>query len=215
MTIQNRYINEAERSFTIIAFPTPDIGGDYEQIFREVIKLNTLDYTLYRDIQQKIIDALDMGEYAVIKGRGDNRTNLTVSLHNLTDPKHQTKFENCVADVNIPVGEVFTSPEEAVAYRGVFCHSNVRKDKFDLPPEFTLQIQDALNEFLCGNEEPVRAPEPEHVEESVKETPQDEPNELVDTEADTTGPDEEQVPPTFWERVVAWLSSIFNRQRQS
>jgi hypothetical protein len=112
-------------------------------------------------------------------------------------------------------GEVFASPEEAVAYRGVFCHSNVRKDKFDLPPEFTLQIQDALNEFLCGKEEPVSEPEPEPVEEPVKETPSDEPNEPEDTEADTTGPDEEQVPPTFWERVVAWLSSIFNRQRQS
>lgn len=112
-------------------------------------------------------------------------------------------------------GEVFASPEEAVAYRGVFCHSNVRKDKFDLPPEFTLQIQDALNEFLCGKEEPVSEPEPEPVEEPVNETPPDEPNEPADTEADTTGPDEEQVPPTLWERVVAWLSSIFNRQRQS
>ena len=28
----------------------------------------------------------------------------------LNDPEKETKFENCVADVNIPVGEVFTSP---------------------------------------------------------------------------------------------------------
>lgn len=33
-----------------------------------------------------------------------------MSLHSLHDPKRQTNFENCVADVNIPLGEVFTSP---------------------------------------------------------------------------------------------------------
>ena len=31
-------------------------------------------------------------------------------LHPLADPEKETIFENCVADVNIPVGEVFTSP---------------------------------------------------------------------------------------------------------
>jgi leucyl aminopeptidase (aminopeptidase T) len=46
----------------------------------------------------------------LVKGRGDNRTDLKVRLHELTDPSEQTNFENCVADVNIPVGEVFTSP---------------------------------------------------------------------------------------------------------
>jgi leucyl aminopeptidase (aminopeptidase T) len=33
-----------------------------------------------------------------------------VVLHPLNDPEKETIFENCVADVNIPVGEVFTSP---------------------------------------------------------------------------------------------------------
>jgi len=31
-------------------------------------------------------------------------------LHTLQNPEKETNFENCVADVNIPVGEVFTSP---------------------------------------------------------------------------------------------------------
>ena len=43
-------------------------------------------------------------------GRGDNRTDIKVHVWHLDDPAGQTKFENCVADVNIPVGEVFTSP---------------------------------------------------------------------------------------------------------
>lgn len=108
--LQNRYIKGEERSFTIIAFPTPEIGSEYEQIFDEVIKINTLDYKLYQQIQQTIIDTLDKGKYVLIKGMGKNRTNLKIMLHTLTDPCRQTNFENCVADVNIPVGEVFTSP---------------------------------------------------------------------------------------------------------
>ena len=53
---------------------------------------------------------LDKGECVHIKGSGENRTDLTVSLFKLNDPERETIFENCVADVNIPVGEVFTSP---------------------------------------------------------------------------------------------------------
>lgn len=108
--ITNEYIRGEERSFTIIAFPVPDIGERFEEVFDETIRINTLDYNLYRDIQQKIIDALDEAEYCVIKGMGENRTDLKVMLHRLTDREHETNFENCVADVNIPVGEVFTSP---------------------------------------------------------------------------------------------------------
>lgn len=108
--ITNTYIKREERSFTIIAFPVAEIGENFPAIFEEVIALNTLDYTLYQNIQQTIIDTLDTAEYVHIKGCGNNRTNLNVQLAKLTDAGKQTKFENCVADVNIPVGEVFTSP---------------------------------------------------------------------------------------------------------
>jgi len=110
MEVRTKYILEEERSFTIIAFPTVEIGDQFEAVFDEVIKLNTLDYIQYRDVQQKIIDTLDLGEYVVVKGNGDNKTNIRVMLHNLKNPAKETNFENCVADVNIPVGEVFTSP---------------------------------------------------------------------------------------------------------
>lgn len=109
-TLTNEYIPGEERSFTIIAFPVPEIGDDYERIFDEIIKINTLDYHLYETIQSKLIDALNQAEYVRIKGKGANRTDLTVRLFPLDNPETQTKFENCVADVNIPVGEVFTSP---------------------------------------------------------------------------------------------------------
>lgn len=45
-----------------------------------------------------------------IRGGNGNRTDLRVNLYKLKDPHKETIFENCVADVNIPVGEVFTSP---------------------------------------------------------------------------------------------------------
>lgn len=108
--MQNEYIPGEERSFTIIAFPVPDIGEEYEAIFDDIVRINTLDYKLYQGIQQKIIDALDSGLIVSVKGSGTNRTDMTIRLHELRDPAKETNFENCVADVNIPVGEVFTSP---------------------------------------------------------------------------------------------------------
>ncbi len=109
--IQNEYIIGKERSFTIISFPIPEIGENFKTIFDEVVRINTLNYKLYQTIQQKIIDALDDAEYVLVKGMGDNHTDMKVCLHELTDRSKQTNFENCVADVNIPVGEVFTSPK--------------------------------------------------------------------------------------------------------
>ena len=106
----NQYIKGEERSFTIIAYPVPEIGEKYEEIFDEIIRINTLDVKLYEKVQQTLIDALDQGEYVHILGTNGNRTDLNVQLHPLNDPKKETIFENCVADVNIPVGEVFTSP---------------------------------------------------------------------------------------------------------
>lgn len=108
--ITNQYMKGEERSFTIIAYPLPAIGADYEEIFQETIKLNTLDYMRYRNIQQCLIDVLDQASQVRITGRGGNHTDLTVSIWQLEHPESETAFENCVADVNIPVGEVFTSP---------------------------------------------------------------------------------------------------------
>ena len=108
--ITNQYIKGEERSFTIISWPLPEIGENYKEIFDEVIRINTLDAKVYEKVQQTLIDALDQGEYVRILGKGENKTELKVSLYKLTDPEKQTIFENCVADVNIPVGEVFTSP---------------------------------------------------------------------------------------------------------
>lgn len=110
MPVTNQYIPGDETSFTIIAFPVPAIGADFAEIFAETIRINTLDYEMYRDIQQRIIEVLDQADHVHVTGRGGNVTDIRVSLHSLEDVSRETNFENCVADVNIPVGEVFTSP---------------------------------------------------------------------------------------------------------
>lgn len=148
--IQNHYIKGEERSFTIIAFPTPEIGENYPEIFDEVIRINTLNYQKYQKIQQKIIDTLDLGKYVIIKGRGENRTNMKIMLHPLTDTVHQTNFENCVADVNIPVGEVFTSPvltgtEGTLHVTRVFLNGLEFRD-------LSLRFEDGrVKDYSCGN----------------------------------------------------------------
>ena len=108
--LTNQYIKGDERSFTIIAYPVPEIGDKYTEIFDEIIRINTLDAKLYEKVQQTIIDALDQGEYVHVLGKNGNETDLKIQLYRLQNPEKETTFENCVADVNIPVGEVFTSP---------------------------------------------------------------------------------------------------------
>ena len=108
--LDEEYMPEEKQTFTIIAYPVPTVGDRFEEVFRETIVCNNLPNAKYKEIQQKLIDVLDLGAYVTVTGSGDNETNMKVMLHTLTDPATQTNFENCGADVNIPVGEVFTSP---------------------------------------------------------------------------------------------------------
>lgn len=148
--IVNQYMPGDETSFTIIAFPRPEIGPDFEEIFKETIRINTLDYDTYQKIQQTLIDALDQAEYVRITGRKGNETDLTVHLHTLNDPSRKTNFENCVSDVNIPLGEVFTSPvlegtKGLLHVKEVYVREYLFKD-------LRLEFEDGrVTEFSCGN----------------------------------------------------------------
>ena len=134
----------------IIAFPVPAIGPDFEEIFGETIRINTLDYEKYQVLQQKLIDVLDQAEYVRVTGRGDNETDLRIFLHRLEDPERQTNFENCVADVNIPVGEVFTSPV-LKGTCGRLHVSQVYIAQFQFK-DFRMDFQDGMiTSYSCGN----------------------------------------------------------------
>lgn len=104
------YVPGEEVSFTIMALPIPEIGPKFQDIFQKTIEINTLDNDTWRKIQQSIIDVMDQGEYVHVLGKGENETDLYINLWKLKNKEKETKFENCVADVNIPLGEVFTSP---------------------------------------------------------------------------------------------------------
>ncbi len=148
--MQNRYIKGEERSFTIIAFPVSEIDPRYEEIFNEIIRINTLDYQLYQKIQQTIIDTLDKGDYVLVKGMGKNRTNLKVKLHTLKNPDKETNFENCVADVNIPVGEVFTSPQ-LTGTEGILHVTRVFLNELEYK-DISVRFQDGMiTEYDCAN----------------------------------------------------------------
>lgn len=105
-----KYIPGDAYSFTINDYPLPSIGKDYEAIFEATIQVNTLDEALYEGVQATMIDALDQSDYVHVMGREGNETDIKVSLCALKNPEKETKFDNCTADVNVPVGEVYTSP---------------------------------------------------------------------------------------------------------
>lgn len=148
--IVNRYIKGDERSFTIIAYPVAEIGPKFEEIFYETVKINTLDNERYQQIQQSIIDALDQGEQVHIEGMNGNDTNLTVCLQELKNPEKETKFENCVADVNIPVGEVFTSPK-LTGTNGVLAVSKVFLRGLEYH-DLHIRFQDGMiADYTCSN----------------------------------------------------------------
>lgn len=149
--ITNTYIKREERSFSIIAWPIPAIGR-YDAILPEIIKVNTLPVDVYQDIQQTIIDTLDISDYIHVVGNNGNETDLKVSLHKLNDPKRETKYENCLADVNIPLGEVFTSPvlkdtEGVLHVKEVFLNDLKFKN-------IRLSVKDGkISEYTCTNYE--------------------------------------------------------------
>ncbi len=149
----NQYIRGDERSFTIIAYPLPEIAEDektYRDIFYETVRINTLDYEQYKTIQQCIIDVLDQAEYVVVKGCNGNTTDMRVALLKAENPDKQTIFENCLADVNIPLGEVFTSPR-LCGTNGVLNVSRVYLNNL-LYKNLTITFVDGMvQDYMCDN----------------------------------------------------------------
>lgn len=149
----NTYIKGEERSFTIIAYPLPEIADDiltYRKVFADTVRINTLDYNKYKKIQQSIIDVLDMAEYVTVRGCNGNTTDMKVCLMPIENHETQTIFENCLADVNIPLGEVFTSPklkgtEGVLNVSGVYLNGLKYKN-------LTIHFKDGMvTEYTCDN----------------------------------------------------------------
>jgi len=108
--IEADYLAPSDLSFCKAAFPNLLVGESFPAVFDAFFELNTMDSQRYELIQQTIIDALDTCRWVELTGAGDNETRLTVRLQPLEDPARQTNFLNCGGDLNIPHGELFTTP---------------------------------------------------------------------------------------------------------
>ena len=142
-----------DRSFTVIDFPLPSISGTregFEEIFDSILSINTLDNALFQKIQGKMVDALSAASHIEVRGGNGNRTALTVRLQQPADPDTEASFENCTADVNIPVGEVFTTPvlegtDGVLHVTGVYLEGLYFKD-------LALTFKDGrVVDYSCGN----------------------------------------------------------------
>lgn len=148
--IVNEYIPHSEYSFTIIAYPIPEIGERFEEIFSRIVEVNTLDNETYKKVQQIIIDELDKAICVKVKGAGQNKTDMTVMMHELENPEKETNFENCTADVNIPVGEVFTSPR-LTGTKGILNVSEVYLNDLKFK-NIMLTFEDGkITDYMCDN----------------------------------------------------------------
>ena len=106
------YAPKSETSYTGMAFPVYDINHDnYDNIFNDIMKINEMSPESHEQMHELLIDVLDKSDYVNLVGFRGNETNICVALHEIDDPEKETNFVNCGADVNIPVGEVFTSPK--------------------------------------------------------------------------------------------------------
>lgn len=108
--LESERIQPATISFCKVAFPNVFAGERFEEIFSDVFRMNLRNSEPYERMQQAVIDALDCCEEIRVVGHGQNRTDLTIRLRELRDPKTQSNFLNCGDDLNIPYGEVFTTP---------------------------------------------------------------------------------------------------------
>ncbi len=148
--LKNSYTPSTETSFCIVAFPMPEIGDRFEEIFEDTLEVNMMDTHHFESIQQKLVDTMDKADFVHVKGLGSNKTDIKVKMQKLVDPTAHTNFVNCGADVNIPVGEVFTSPA-LTGTNGVLHVSEIFLDGLkyiDLEIKF---VDGYATEYTCKN----------------------------------------------------------------
>ena len=146
----DKYMSRSVTSFCIVAFPIPEIGKQFEEIFEDTLSVNMIDTLHHEDIQQHIVDVADKADIVHVKGKNGNLTDIKVKMQKLEDPNKHTNFVNCGADVNVPVGEIFTSPKLEGTNGVLHLKETFLKGlKF---VDLKLTFKDGyVSEFSCGN----------------------------------------------------------------
>lgn len=154
--ILENYVPKAEVSFTGMAYPVHAIHPDYERIFQHIMQINQMDPTRHEEMQELLIAALDQGKYVEIIGQNGNDTHMQIYLQELKDASKQTNFVNCGADINIPVGEVYTSPQLKHS-SGVLHIRQARISKIAFQ-DIRIQFQDGkVTSYSCQNTDDEKA----------------------------------------------------------
>lgn len=163
--MEARYLAPSDLSFCKVAYPNLLVGDGFPAIFDAFYELNTMDSEKYELIQQVLIDALDTCEAVELVGAEGNQTALTVRMRPLADPARETKFLNCGGDLNIPHGELFTTPRlegtngvlhvKEIYLKGVYFRDLVLKFADGMITDYTCGG--------CGSQEAARAYVREHL----------------------------------------------------
>lgn len=146
----NYYMPRSELSYTGVAYPSYSIGDNYIDILKEIMAINNMNPTFHEKIQDIIIESLNGAEYVFIKGRGKNKTDIRVKIKEDFDLETQSIFKNTGADVNIPVGEVFTTPV-LKGTNGILHVSEVYRDSYRYE-NLILTFKDGfIEDYTCSN----------------------------------------------------------------
>lgn len=111
MELSKEYQPPENMSFSICALPHPHIGPDIEVLLQKSLSLIALPLSVWSNAQQKIVELLDNADHVRVKGANGSGTDIKIGFYKGHDLKKQTAFCSVLADLNFPVGEVFTTPK--------------------------------------------------------------------------------------------------------
>ncbi|NQT57832.1 MAG: aminopeptidase [Bacteroidetes bacterium] len=107
----SNFIDPSDISFCKVAFPNTGLGTDFPAVFDLFMEINSMESAVYESYQQILINTLDKAKIVTVKGSGDNETDIQIAMQKIENPDKETNFLNCGGDLNIPHGEVFTTPQ--------------------------------------------------------------------------------------------------------
>jgi aminopeptidase len=106
------FVNPSEISLCKVAFPNTAIGRKFPRIFTGLLEVNLESSRRAEELQKLLIEALDHAVSIRVEGskQAGNLTDIIIAMQPITNPSTETNFLNGGGDINIPYGEVFTTP---------------------------------------------------------------------------------------------------------
>lgn len=144
-----RYLAPSDISFCKIAFPNALFGASLPPLFDAFYALNTMDSDCYERLQQMIIDILDACCCIRVSGAAGNQTELSIRTRLPEHPEVQTAYLNCGGDLNVPHGELFTTPLLTGTNGTLHVQDIYLRDVYF--PDLILRFTDGyITDYACG-----------------------------------------------------------------